>query len=56
VDRKSKIGGVWFRMAWAKRETVPKITRAKRAGVMAPVVKHLPNKCEALSSNHSTTK
>jgi hypothetical protein len=34
-----------------KRDSISKITRAKRAGDVAQVVEHLPNKCKASSSN-----
>jgi hypothetical protein len=33
-----------------------KIKQSKRAGVMAQVVKHLPNECKTPSSNLSTKK
>jgi hypothetical protein len=33
-----------------------RITKAKRAGDVVYVAEHLPGRCEALSSNHSTTK
>jgi hypothetical protein len=39
-----------------KQNAIPKITRAKRPGGMAQVVKHLPSKHEALSSNPNTAK
>jgi hypothetical protein len=35
---------------------ISKITKVKRAGSMAQVVKCLPSKCKALSSTGSTTK
>jgi hypothetical protein len=47
-----KIGGLWPRSAWAKkRDPISKLTRAKRAGIMAQVVQYLPGKCEVLNSN-----
>jgi hypothetical protein len=39
-----------------KQGPISKITNAKRADGLAPGVEHLPSKCEALSSNPSTTK
>jgi hypothetical protein len=36
--------------------TTWKITKAKKVGVLAQVIKHLPSKCMALSSNPCTTK
>jgi hypothetical protein len=39
-----------------KRDPISKITRAKRVRGMAQVIKCLPSKCEALSSNRNTDK
>jgi hypothetical protein len=39
-----------------KREPVSKITKGKRAGVMAPEVEHLPTKHKVISLILSTTK
>jgi hypothetical protein len=38
------------------QDSIPKITKAKRAGGMTQVVEHLPSKHKAPSSNPSTTK
>jgi hypothetical protein len=47
---KHKIGRLWSRLAWAKRETpISKITRVKRAGRVAQMV-------GCLSSNPSPAK
>jgi hypothetical protein len=39
-----------------KQDPVSKITKAKRSGDVAQVVKPLSSKCKTLSSNPSTTK
>jgi hypothetical protein len=39
-----------------KWNPISKLTRAKNAGGMTQVVKHLPSKCEAPCSSPSTTK
>jgi hypothetical protein len=39
-----------------KQDPISKVARAKRARDMASVVKSLPRKLEAQSSNSSTTK
>jgi hypothetical protein len=38
------------------KHPIQKIIKAKRGGVMAEVVDHLPSKCKAMSSNPSTAK
>jgi hypothetical protein len=53
--RKCKIGGSWFRAAWAKSESLsPKYPQQKGLEGVSQVVDHLPSKCEALSSKPST--
>jgi hypothetical protein len=38
-----------------KQDSISKIPRVKRAGVMAQAVEHLPSKCDVLSSSPSKT-
>jgi hypothetical protein len=48
---------VWGQPGHIFRKTLSwKYPTQKRAGRVAQVIKHLPNKCKALSSNSSTTK
>jgi hypothetical protein len=53
----SYIGGIHKRIV-VKLDPIQKVTKAKKGWVwgMAQVVKHLPSKCNALSSNSRTTK
>jgi hypothetical protein len=58
---KHKIEGWQSSLAYAKSKTLSKtihkkITRDKRAGIMAQIVGHLPSKHGALSSNASTKR
>jgi hypothetical protein len=43
IGRKCKIGQLKFWLAWAKSEIYLRITTAKRAGDMVPVVNLLPS-------------
>jgi hypothetical protein len=52
---KYNIGGLWSRLAWAKK-TLSKMTTAKRTGGVAREVEYLLSKLKAPSSNPSTTK
>jgi hypothetical protein len=54
-QKQYKTGGSQSRPAWAKSETISKITRTRRAGGLVQAIEHLPSKCEALSSNPNTT-
>jgi hypothetical protein len=44
------------RLTKAKRKTISKITKAKRARGITQAVEHQPSKCEALNLNSSTEK
>jgi hypothetical protein len=54
---REKLFSYFNRLAWAKKQdTISKMTRAKRAGVVAQVVEHLPCKHKAMNSNSVLSK
>jgi hypothetical protein len=55
---RQRSGGLWFKASLSKyfmRPNLENTQQKKRAGRVAQEVQHLPSKCEALSSNSSTT-
>jgi hypothetical protein len=48
VDRRLAVWGQYGKKAWDHKE---KMLKTEKDGIMAQVVKWLPNKCETLSSN-----
>jgi hypothetical protein len=55
VKTKVQIGRSWSRTSRAKSENLLQNNQNKTGG-LAQAIQHLPSKCEALSSKHSTTK
>jgi hypothetical protein len=56
---RQRTGGWWFEASWDKQFTrayLKNIPTQNRADGVAPVIEHLPTKCEALSSNTSTLR